>query len=1004
MAASSAGRLVIPHDFPKADDYEVPYAPSPFYDITILEDPPDTAKVILNRTWRTIFNDRALSREVLRTLVKHHCWGFVYSQGGKEETKEVLVKALFKVFYHMKPEYRPRTFSELFDLKRDAGPRLLGWDKKYAYDPSLPRDWRTGHRSEAQRRKITQSRYEENERRPLNLPMPVSIQHPNLPPLLHPNRRYNPPYVPPRPVPLMGPTQNEIPASHIRQFLFPLYRNQLPDDPWAPLTDPSGNPFVVVGENPPHAADPSQPSTHPALADGNPPSAHFPPLPKMKHSTQPQVRDAMVKALLKLTYHELERDPKAPARGPAPTRIAKREDAWDTVQVGLYPAYSRVMVNPTSLQLDPILGHECLYRGRGPVGSPDSAAVDTVIVIGMLTEVGCTQIDRDENRADLYDDVENSFIEATNMNWDVLSREMSKELRDSFFRQLHLAYPALGMGQALPPWAVWAKLTRNFAQFQYLFQDRQHYCDCEHRPYNDSLDMIGTCVLPPWKDSDRNGVTPSELIARKFGMESKFDCPICQGSVGTGRVVERTMLRLPPRLVLTMHENTALREHTKEVSFEFRDENNKLQTAKYRWLGGVYYREERLRVFWSETQRDGADPATLSVYDPLLLSGVIIGSVPAASPERVPPEWIQETPPFLIYERVLDPPQPLLDLVGKQVTHMMRNLTQGKPALEGHKANWEDPRPRRGFTNPRLPVFGERHFNIQRPDPSLHLMLDPLRGNVTQNLFSLMTVNPHHPLIPNLFQAVAGQPLPQNVPPAAPEYPLPQAENVFPSMLTGPGQFFDNPQKWALGPPEVEQEMATWGPTELPDVPTAAQQAALEQAERDLAQTQREQEERMQEMWTDWVNFSPSHSPEARGGKVQVAIARRRDSDIHMTGMSADPNFYWSRPRLHPTGVAKKETAPKDRSTPASRVWRTETVTRPGRLEPTMQPAPSTLPTDYMESTHFRPTQPGSSTLSQNPPQSAVSVQKSVSRDSDDEVEDQRNKPLRPLRRPGPLR
>lgn len=946
------GRLKIPPGFPKEADYNPPPPPSPYFDLWLLPDPPDDEKVCFNRAWIAFENERALSRGVLETLAKHHLWGIDWNRAPRMN-RGVILKALWKLFYYMPERNRPRILDDLVDLGRDAGPRLLGYEPRQG-------DLQRLQYASNERRMGRGFDDKTGNSRPIIPPQPVSIQHPRMPPPMLDGVSYDPPFYMPEDAKKLN-----LRPSHVRQYLFPLYKIMLPKEPWTPL-EPNDVPEVhreapirrdVLISRTQQVSEFNE-SEIPRLSDGNPPSSDYPPLPRPRYATEKIVNVAIVEALMKLTYHELQRDDAAPARGMAPHLLAENPADLDTIQICMGPSAFEVKIDLKNLNLDPS-GKLCQYQGRGPVGSAASASIDTVIVVGMLTEAGCTAIDRYRGRHEFFDDVENAYIEVTNMNWDCMDVELSRELRDSFFRKLHTNYPAFAMGQIIPPWAAWAKLTRNFAQFQYTFQDRSHYCACEGKTCEDSPVTIGNCLLPPFLPEDRDGVTPGALVSRKLGVEHKWGCGKCNLTRGEGRITERTMTRLPPRLSLLTNSETRLVDHTADFTFMYRDANGVIEEAKYRWLGGIYHCNGRLRVYWTDGEPGRMDPGTIRGYDPRSEEGVIAGSIPAAGKDRVPGDWLQSTIPLLIYEKVIDPPKPSLLFWGAHITHMLKNSNEGRPALLGHTL---PPRkrqlPKAMHKDRRLPSLGDACFEIDRPDPGFQLELDAFTGNSELNLYSLMKVNPFHPVIGGLFEAVAKYPLPvmpPGVAPALPPYPLPEPVKTFDSLLSSPDIYFQNPQTWSLGSMEVRErrvgpadeenweglgdglgnagpelgDLVYGGPKPgepkydepkydldgleygepvyaelvLPAIPQGTQvpqgsqeRGAIEEAtnwqadkreeakQAEAAAKEREQQ-MAQEMWLQWINFSPSQSQKS-SSESNKSHKSNRSEDTHMGGTS----------------------------------------------------------------------------------------------------------------------
>lgn len=75
------------------------------------------------------------------------------------------------------------------------------------------------------------------------------------------------------------------------------------------------------------------------------------------------------------------------------------------------------------------------YRGHSPILQDNSCAVDCAIVVGKLLDAGFTFYDRKQpGWTTRLSRAEKAFIDATDANWDVLSRDESTTLRDTLKR------------------------------------------------------------------------------------------------------------------------------------------------------------------------------------------------------------------------------------------------------------------------------------------------------------------------------------------------------------------------------------------------------------------------------------------------------------------------------------------------------------------------------------------------------------------------------------------
>jgi hypothetical protein len=226
----------------------------------------------------------------------------------------------------------------------------------------------------------------------------------------------------------------------------------------------------------------------------------------------------------------------------------------------------------------------------------------------------------------------------------------------------------------------------------------------------------------------------------------------------------------------------------------------------------------------------------------------------------------------------------------------------------------------------RLPSLGDRCFEIHRPDAGTQLELNPFVGNSESNLYSLMKVNPFHSEVPGLFEAVAKTPLPELPPGVAPElpiYPLPDPVPTFDSLLSSPDIYFQNPQTWSLGPMEVRERRFDPGDEEdwegledwleygeLPPVPMEPLVPPLpplipgrggngndtQVDKRAEGEAKAKEQQMAQEMWMQWINFSPSQSQKSSADSNKsnkstrsTRSTRSNDNDTHMSGTSVGP-------------------------------------------------------------------------------------------------------------------
>lgn len=139
------------------------------------------------------------------------------------------------------------------------------------------------------------------------------------------------------------------------------------------------------------------------------------------------------------------------------------------------------------------------------------------------------------------------------------------------------------------------------------------------------------------------------------------------------------------RLVVQPHYKARILEHTQDATFEWTDTNNAVQTATYRWLGGVYMSNSHYRVYWTDNERGESSNGEIRMYDSMLNFGLIIGGIPPEDArERVPAAWRDVPIPFLVYERILNPSSELLDSAIKSLSSMKAMQNNNKLILQEH--------------------------------------------------------------------------------------------------------------------------------------------------------------------------------------------------------------------------------------------------------------------------------------------------------------------------------
>ncbi|KAI2795261.1 hypothetical protein POX_a01866 [Penicillium oxalicum] len=434
-------------------------------------------------------------------------------------------------------------------------------------------------------------------------------------------------------------------------------------------------------------------------------SSNFDPVP---------VREAIEKALIKLCYKDLERHSHAPSMEPVATRVASSFHDLRIVQVGAHPTVSDVRLNPATYAFDP-MGRTYPYRGRGPIWADGSCAIDSTIVLGMLTMAGCTNVDRADGAEEAFTVLEKAFIQATNMNWDAIEPALSIELRHAYFNLLCEHNEYIRRGQLVPMWTVWAESTRSFAQFRLRWIDRPAgpCTQCGHVETN-CIPHRSTGLTPLYRFGDERGVTMSSLLRRTWGPHLRVvSCEACGTIAGPQRL--NFLTGLPSRLVVSTGQGMKVLNHTEDQQIQYVDINHQVKSARFRWLGGAYYFSDHIRVYWNDDERGETKTGNIRMYDGQEAGGVIVGGLsPWQADDRVPPEWVANGIPVAIYERIVDPTEDMLIAAANTVNNLTRLVSEKQPVLSS-LTPWAPQGKLAPFLplEQLLPTTGERYQEIQ---------------------------------------------------------------------------------------------------------------------------------------------------------------------------------------------------------------------------------------------------------------------------------------------------
>ena len=430
--------------------------------------------------------------------------------------------------------------------------------------------------------------------------------------------------------------------------------------------------------------------------------------------THNQVIEAVERALVKFAYAGLERHSSATPRAPLPLVEAKRERDLLKSLIGSFPAASQVRLmpdpnNPERLMLTQD-GTAYIYRGRGPVFRNNSCAIDCVIAVGKMLDVGSTVMDRQLPQwHEKLSRVEKAFIEATDVNWDVCTVTQSIEMRDRFWEVAAAEHPAISVGNNGPLWSVWKAAAGNFPQFRYTLEEERScqgsLCSFKETDMQHKFSVILSGRAQRRKEKT---VPMPELLLRNFSRDTREVCPRCHRINSV--VVRKRFGSLPARMVVTVDGSVSTKRHTSDIEIPYADINGEEKTAVYRWLGGIYCQTDHFRVYWTDSNRGEEDKGNVRLYDSLMNLGLIVGGIRRLSRlEKVPKAWWKgKAIPLLIYELVPNPAREVLVTARRTVSEMLEHQRQGRSILQHHTpwASTNDPEtvPRPVFWNRILPL------------------------------------------------------------------------------------------------------------------------------------------------------------------------------------------------------------------------------------------------------------------------------------------------------------
>ena len=318
------------------------------------------------------------------------------------------------------------------------------------------------------------------------------------------------------------------------------------------------------------------------------------------------------------------------------------------------------------------IGNPIPYRGRGPIWSRNSCHVDCCIVAGRLMDVGQTEADMSNSNLERFTSFQKAFRRIVAMPWEIYTIKTNLRCRDNFLKQYYDRRTELGRGgkpgSMLAANDSWQVCAQGFRQFEYSCYQQTTCEKCSRvspqtapaNLHNSHILEFDAPNLEEWRERGRQCI--SDLFKKHFSPRPWRHCrgKGCEGQTFRTRIVQG---ELPYRLVLPTptipsvkageapipKDRNLVGSTSSCVTVEYHNQEG-LQTANYRWVGGIYEHNRHFRVYWSD--RCVGSPSKLIFYDSLRLHGSIVGGVPPYRPEdKVPPPWSNGCD-LLFYERI----------------------------------------------------------------------------------------------------------------------------------------------------------------------------------------------------------------------------------------------------------------------------------------------------------------------------------------------------------------
>ncbi|KAE8151776.1 hypothetical protein BDV25DRAFT_152131 [Aspergillus avenaceus] len=508
----------------------------------------------------------------------------------------------------------------------------------------------------------------------------------------------NPPKIGKKPKPgYRRPTDalSAIPDSYVEQMLYPV----------------AGGPREV--DNSPGETEVYQPDMS---RNDNHSTSH--PLVNLAKADAQRVMESVQRTVMDITYEDLARDPSAAQDGHAKFTAVSPEDLKKAI-IGSFPATSDMKLaidpkDPDKMIFSPD-GNRYPYRGRGPMYRNHSSGIDSVIVVGKLLDAGSTALDRKNPQflAQLTN-TKRAFIEATNVNWDLYPEGAS---RDRFWAVMASETHGIDVGVSSPVLDMWIAATDGFEQFRTQYHEQTASCECSPEKNKDGSFFSNIVMAATQVEDRKKGISMQQLVARQFASQYDTACK-CEDKKGVS--CYKKFSTLPMRLAVTLDGSATIKKHTRDLSFDYITDGEQRGTAAYRWLGGIYCKDDHYRVYWTDTARGEHDANEIQMYDSAMLAGAIVGGIPAYhKDEKVPESWWKDKPvPLLFYEKIENPEGEVVNLMFHTLSDMAKVQSQQK-LISQERTGWI-----RRTPPPTPPNFPWRRL-VDKNEERFHMSIGP---------------------------------------------------------------------------------------------------------------------------------------------------------------------------------------------------------------------------------------------------------------------------------------